>query len=167
MTITRTNARQLRSVLTLCSIIWAALLSAQQPFYVSMTGSKQGKLNSGSTTRNYEGDIVGLGYTHQIVNPPLPAGTAASAAVRSHKVITFTKGVDPTSPKLMSALTSGENFPTVTFSFLAAAASGATQLYYTVTLTNARVTDVQSWFGSQNARIKRSIASSLPLPKKI
>jgi type VI secretion system secreted protein Hcp len=71
---------------------------------------------------------------------------------RQHKPFTITKEVDKSSPILYSILVTNENLPTVTLQFMRANTAGAVGLagagdaekpYYTVTLTNAHISQIR------------------------
>ncbi len=140
---TRSNRTIMIAIVTLLSV---GPMLGQGKFYVQAFGANKAKITGGSITKGTEGDIVGYGYSHQVSNP-VPATGAASANTRSHKVITFTKGIDVSSPRFYTALNSAEVLDQVIFNFRGTTQFGADVLIYSVVLKGARVTDIQCAFG--------------------
>jgi type VI secretion system secreted protein Hcp len=119
-------------------------------FYISITGAKQGKFKGdsagekGSKSSRAKGKIAGIKYSAETTSPRDPA-TGQATGKRMHKPITITKEWDASSPQLFAALATNETLKTVLFEFVKADAAGREAIFYTVTLTNAVVSNVHSY----------------------
>ena len=119
-------------------------------FYISITGTKQGKFKGdaggekGSKPSRAKGKIAGIKYSAETTSPRDPA-TGQATGKRIHKPIVITKEWDAASPQIFSALVTNETLKSVLFEFVKADAAGHEEIYYTVTLTNAVVSNVHSY----------------------
>lgn len=119
-------------------------------FYISITGAKQGKFKGdaggekGSKSSRAKGKIAGIKYSAETTSPRDPA-TGQATGKRTHKPIVITKEWDAASPQLFAALVENENLKTVLFEFVKADVAGHEEIYYTVTLTNAVVSNIHSY----------------------
>jgi type VI secretion system secreted protein Hcp len=92
---------------------------------ISVTGQKQGSF---STT-----PIAVAGFSHAIISPrDLASGLPTGK--RQHQPILITKHIDATTPKLLEALVTNENLPTVTITLV----QGGNNVM-TIKLTNASI----------------------------
>lgn len=117
--------------------------------YLTLKGQKQGQIKGSVTQKGREDSIEVIAVSHEIVSPRDPA-SGLPTGKRMHKPFVITKEIDKSSPLLMKALTSNENITEFILKFWApntkAAAGGAgTEVqYYTVKLTNASITTIDT-----------------------
>jgi type VI secretion system secreted protein Hcp len=73
------------------------------------------------------------------VQSPRDASTGLASGKRQHEPLTIIKEVDPSSPALWGALVNStdKEIPTLKLHFVTTNPQGATQPYFTITLTNA------------------------------
>lgn len=82
-------------LLATITLLFAGRAMAQSYFTVSMSGADKVKFNTGLSGPAFGGYLsMGYGFAHQVTNPVLSTGVA-NAGTRSHKMITFAKGVRP------------------------------------------------------------------------
>lgn len=148
------------------TLLFAGRAMAQSYFTVSMSGADKVKFNTGLSGPAFGGYLsMGYGFAHQVTNPVLSTGVA-NAGTRSHKMITFTKGFDLSTPRIIQALITGEILDKVIFTFQGPSMTinpGQNANVYTITLTGARITDAQSFFGNA----KNESAGFLPPPGNV
>ena len=119
-------------------------------FYISITGAKQGKFKGdsvgekGTKDSRAKGKIAGIRYSAETTSPR-DAATGQATGKRIHKPITITKEWDAASPQIFAALVSNETLKTVLFEFVKPDAAGREEIYFTVTLTNAVISNVHSY----------------------
>lgn len=114
------------------------------PCYLSLDGENQGKIEGSVQIRGHDNEILvqGVEGLHDIPRSPqtgLPTGK------RVHHPLTVVKEIDKSSPKLMQALTSGEQLKTVNLEFYRINDKGLEELYYTIKLQNAIIVDIRTW----------------------
>ena len=126
--------------ITVASLLLLAATSAaaSQPFYVKITGASQGVIEGGVTAGGREGTIEGFEY-HHLVEIPIDPGSGLPTGRAQHQVVIFTKEVDKATVNLWRALDNGENLTKVEFMFYRVTNVGLQELYYKVTLTDAKV----------------------------
>lgn len=108
-------------------------------FYVTIEGTKQG-LFHGESTRA-KGKLEGLTFNEE-VQSPRDAATGQATGRRIHQPVTFTKRWGAASPQLFQAAVTNEVLKSVLFEFVRADAGGKEQVFQTVRLTNATVSDL-------------------------
>lgn len=115
------------------------------PFHMSITGTTQGNISEGACEmQGREDTILCQALEHEIAIPRdrqsgLPTGK------RVHGPLTVTKVFDKSSPKLYSALVSGERLTDVTLKFYRINPSGTEEHYFTIKLTNAIIVSIRPW----------------------
>ena len=107
------------------------------PCYLSIEGQNQGKIEGSSTVTGHEGMILVQAVEHLIDIPKNPQ-TGLPAGKRVHQGMTLTKEIDKSSPKLLQALTSGEQLKSVVLEFYRISPKGTEEKYYTITLSKDR-----------------------------
>lgn len=111
--------------------------------YLSLKGSKQGAIQGSVTTAGLEGMIEVYSYTHSIISP-VDAGTGQPSGKRQHKPLTITKPLDKSTPLLYQSLVTSETLSTWELDFYHTTSAGKSELYYTIELTNARISEITS-----------------------
>ncbi|UQZ88933.1 type VI secretion system tube protein Hcp [Deltaproteobacteria bacterium Smac51] len=124
------------------------------PAYLSIQGERQGNITAGNFTEDSVGNIWQEGhedetlieaFEHQIVLPRDPQ-SGQPTGQRVHKPFKVTKVMDKCSPLLFRSLTSGEKLPEVKMKFYRTSAQGTMEHYYTITLEDAIIVDITSYF---------------------
>ena len=110
------------------------------PFYVTITGAKQGAFKGESTNAKHTQSIEGLGFSFDTQTPVDPT-TGQASSKRQHSPITITKEWGAASPQLLQALTTNEVLTSVVFEFVFTSPTGVEQAFQTITLTNATVVE--------------------------
>ena len=111
--------------------------------YLEVTGQTQGKIAGSVTMAGRENTIAVYGWSHEIVSPR-DAASGLPTGKRQHSPFTITKPLDKASVGLVAALANNETLTNVTLRAWRPTATGREQQYYTVTLTNANVSQIQS-----------------------
>lgn len=114
--------------------------------YMTIKGQKQGNISGSVTQKGRENSILVHAYSHEIVSPRDPQ-SGLPTGKRMHKPLVIVKQIDKSSPLLWLALANNENLTTCQIQFFtpaiaAAGAAGAEQQTYTITLTNASISDI-------------------------
>jgi type VI secretion system secreted protein Hcp len=109
--------------------------------YLKLNGSKQGEIKGSVTQKGREGKIMVIAAIHEVVSPT-DSITGLPTGKRQHKPFRITKDVDRSSPLLYKAMLNNENITKWELQFWTSSATGEEEQYYTVKLTNARITDV-------------------------
>ncbi|MDE2120783.1 MAG: Hcp family type VI secretion system effector [Betaproteobacteria bacterium] len=114
------------------------------PCYLVLEGQNQGKIEGSTKVKGHEGKILVQAVEHTIEIPKSPQ-TGLPTGKRVHGPMTLTKEIDKASPKLFQALTSGEQMKDVTLQYMRISPKGTEEVYYTVKLQNAIITNVRAW----------------------
>ncbi len=99
-------------------------------------------LDSGGSVHGVQGACMVTAFQHEIKSPRDPASGLPTGR-RQHKPFTITKPLDKSTPLIRGAMAQGKHFPTVVIRMYRPGASGEEQHYFTITLTNAQVADVE------------------------
>jgi type VI secretion system secreted protein Hcp len=110
--------------------------------YLKLEGKNQGSIEGDCTQKGHEKWILvyGLDWSMEIprdVHSGLPTGQ------RIHHPITIKKKLDPASPLIAQACSSGEQMKKWQLDFHQISEKGQEELYYTIQLENAIVVDVK------------------------
>ena len=89
-----------------------------------------------------EGTVEVIEMDHK-VHIPTDIHTGRSSGVRQHGRMTVRAAIDAATPYLYKAVTEGETYATVQFSFYQIDETGTEMEYYTIALENVRVAEVQ------------------------
>lgn len=100
-----------------------------------------GDIQGGVSSPGAEGAMNVLGFSHEVVSPR-DAASGLPTGKRQHKPISITKPIDKATPLLMHALVSNDNLPSCTLEFYRQSATGETEKYYTIKLTNASISSI-------------------------
>jgi type VI secretion system secreted protein Hcp len=106
-----------------------------------MVMSDGAMLDSGEAVHGVQGACMVTAFEHEVTSPRdhasgLPTGR------RQHKPFTISKPIDRATPLLHHAMIDGAHFPTVQLRMYRPGAAGEAQHYFTMTLTNAQVVDM-------------------------
>jgi len=115
--------------------------------YLTLDGTKQGVIKGPCTLPGREDSIVVVETTHEL-STPVDSVSGQASGKRIHKPLKIVKAVDRSSPKLFQALVTSETLKTVKLRFWApgsqAGTVAATEVhYFTITLTNAHIRNIQ------------------------
>lgn len=111
-------------------------------FYVTIEGTKQGKFKGESPREKHTAKIAGLSYSHEIKSPR-DVATGQASGKRQHGAIVFSKEWGPSSPQLFQALVTNEVLKSVLFEFFHTTPEGMEEVYHTIKLTNATVSNIK------------------------
>ena len=111
--------------------------------YMSLTGNNQGDIQGDCTQKGREQTILVYDIKHEI-EIPRDTHTGLPTGQRIHHPLIITKRIDNSSPKLMQACTTGEQFSKVQVDFYQINPNGAEELYYQITLSNAIIVKMKN-----------------------
>ncbi len=113
-----------------------------QDAYMTLKGQKSGEVKGSVATPGHEGSIRVVAAHHEITSPRDQLSGQATGK-RIHRPFMVTKELDKSSPVLYRMLASNETITSMVVKFMAPSpTSGATINNYTVTLTNAGISDI-------------------------
>jgi type VI secretion system secreted protein Hcp len=115
-------------------------------FYVSIEGTKQGKFKGESARKEHKDKLVGIRFNYQIKSPR-DAASGQATGKRQHHPVTITKEWGAATPQLFQALVTNEVLKTVQLEFVQPTATGKNQVYHTIKLINAVVSDIKQYSG--------------------
>jgi type VI secretion system secreted protein Hcp len=110
--------------------------------FLQVTGQVQGEIQGSVTQAGRENQILVYGWSHEILSPR-DAASGLPTGKRQHAPLTITKPVDKSTPKLLQALVTNEVLTAVLRAWQPSR-TGKEFQYYTIELTNAAVSQVQS-----------------------
>ncbi len=110
--------------------------------YLTLEGQSQGDIEGDVTLAGREGTIEVTSFEYEVASPR-DAATGLPTGRRQHEPIKVTKRVDQSSPMLFQALVTNENLPSFELRFYRPTREGREEQFYTVRLTDARVTKVR------------------------
>ncbi|WP_095093025.1 Hcp family type VI secretion system effector [Pseudomonas sp. Irchel 3A5] len=122
------------------------------PAYLSVEGTTQGLITSGTFTQDSVGNIYQEGhedqilvqaFDHQVIIPRDPQ-SGQPTGQRVHKPLMITKVFDKASPLLFTALTTGERLTKCRLEWYRTSAEGTQQHYFTIELEDAIIVDITS-----------------------
>lgn len=108
--------------------------------YATVKGKQQGLISAGCSSMDSIGNKGQAGHLDQILINSLNYAMSREQHVSHHPVV-FTKPIDKSSPLLGVAISSNESLE-VLFEFYRTNASGAQELYFTILLTDATISDI-------------------------
>jgi type VI secretion system Hcp family effector len=121
-----------------CLLALSTVASADQ-IYVTVNGTQQGVMKGEST--HVAGKMEALKFGFLVTQPG--GATGASTGRPQHGVVRITKIVGSSSPQLLQALMMNELMKSVTIDFVATTREGAQKLAYNITLSNAKVINIE------------------------
>ncbi len=117
-------------------------------FYVTIEGTKQGKFKGESIRDAHKAKLSGLSYRHEIKSPR-DIATGQASGKRQHGPISITKEWGASSPQIFQSLVTNEILKSVLFEFIQTTPEGAEEIYHTIKLVNATVSQVRYMTGGQ------------------
>ena len=117
--------------------------------YLQIVGAKQGTFKGEAARVAGTNYIAVLSFSYS-VNAPFDPATGMATGKREHHPLIITKALDATSPQISGALASNETLTKVTLEFMQSSAAGKEMAYYTITLTNARISEVRQHMDQTN-----------------
>jgi type VI secretion system secreted protein Hcp len=111
-------------------------------FQISVKGTKQGQFKGD----NPSGKMIGLSFENEITSPRDTA-TGQASGKRQHRPVRIIKAWGPASPQFYEAIVNNEVLPSVLFEFVQTTPQGIEQVFYTVNLTNAAISDFRQYTG--------------------
>jgi type VI secretion system secreted protein Hcp len=113
-------------------------------FYVTVEGSKQGKLKGESPREQHKDKLPGLGF-HYSVSSPRESGSGQATGRRTHQPVSFVKEWGAATPQLFQALCTNEVLKSVLFEFVRTNDNGEEYVFHTIKLTNAQVNEIEQY----------------------
>jgi type VI secretion system secreted protein Hcp len=140
------------------------------PVYMSIEGSTQGKITSGATTPESVGNVYQNGHENETmvkafshnINIPRNTTTGQPTGQRTHNPMTVTKSFDKSSPLLFNALTKGETLTKVELKWYRTSYAGKPEHYFSIILEDAVIVDIDSYLESQEVAASNQVT---PLEK--
>lgn len=114
------------------------------PFFITVEGNIQGKFKGESLLSGHSEHQEGVAFSYEIKAPTDRASGQASGK-RQHGALTITKEWGASSPQYFQALTTNEQLKTVVLQFVRYDQTGEETVYQKITLTNARVLQINSF----------------------
>jgi len=115
-------------------------------FTVAIEGAKQGKFKGEGTHEGSRDKIIGLGFEYEIKSPR-DAATGTATGKRVHLPMVIMKEWGAASPQIFQAAVTNETLKSVVLEFFqsgeGARGSGASEVFYTIRLTNASIAGVK------------------------
>jgi type VI secretion system secreted protein Hcp len=108
-------------------------------FYLWMKGEKQGDIKGECTVEHSKDSIVCSAFESGCV-APFDAQTGMGTGRRRYTPVKITHEVDMASPGIWQALSSNEAIKEATLKFWKASLKGTPEHFYTIKLTNGRIT---------------------------
>ncbi len=110
---------------------------------VSIVGQAQGQFHGDRDAAPAEGEASNITEFSYDVQQTFDPATGAPSGHRVHGPVRFRKAWNSGSPQIMTAIATNENLTTVKFQFLrrGQAAGADVEMFYTITLSNARVVE--------------------------
>jgi type VI secretion system secreted protein Hcp len=112
--------------------------------YLKLKGQKHGEVKGSVTQKGREGKIMVIAASHEVLSPRDSVSGNATGKVQ-HEPFIITKEVDKATPVLYEMLVTNENITEWELQFWkpgSGSGSGVEKQYYTVKLTNAKITDI-------------------------
>jgi len=132
-----------------------AVWAQQRPaFYVTIDGTRQGRLKGESAAPAHAGQLPGLRFTYNVTSPRDTIRDTAiglAPAARQQSTIVFTKEWGAASPQLFSAAVTNEVLKSVVFEFVKSNGAGQEYVFQTIRLMNASVTAIRMVVGPLGA----------------
>jgi len=115
-------------------------------FFVTIEGAVQGKFKTDDQKDPKSSRINAVGYDYDVVSPRDPR-TGQATGRRQHGPVKITKALGPSSPQCFKALVTNEAIKSVLIEFVHVNPQGQEQVYFTVTLANASITEYRQLAG--------------------
>jgi type VI secretion system secreted protein Hcp len=136
-----------------CLTLLGSTAYGAEKYYVKIEGSKQGQFK-GEVERNGSRWIEITAFSAG-VQSPRDASSGQVSGKRQHKPISITKEVDEASPQIFRAATTNEVLKDVVIQSVRPGPKGQEQVYQTITLTNAVISEVKRLSGKNKNEQER------------
>lgn len=130
----------LATVIAILGLVSAAY--AEPNAIMRIKAGKQGEIKGGVTQKGREGSMAIVAFEHRVLTP-MDATSGLATGKRQHKPLRITKTIDRASPLLRNALINNETLKEVTIQFFQPSGTGAETNYYTITLGNAHIAEIE------------------------
>jgi len=129
-------------------------------FYVTVDGSKQGKLKGDSRRKGQADKLTGLAFRYGVATPR-EAGSGMPTGRRTHQPVSFVKEWGAATPQLFQALTTNESIKSVLFEFIGTDETGRENVFHTIKLVNASITEIKQYVERDSALNDRDATGPL------
>jgi len=119
-------------------------------FYVTVEGTKQGKLAGESNREAHADKLAGLAF-HYSVGTPRESGSGMPTGRRTHQPVSFVKEWGAATPQLFHALTTNESIKSVLFEFINTDETGEEKVFHTIKLVNASIAEIKQYVERDSA----------------
>lgn len=127
------------TMLCACALAFATASQAATDLYVKIEGARQGVFKGETVAKGRETWLEGISFGYEVVSPTDPV-TGGATGKTQFGMVSFAKNWGASSPQLFQALSTNEALKTVVFEFLQPnSIKGTSEVFYRVTLTNARI----------------------------
>ncbi|MBF0466346.1 MAG: Hcp family type VI secretion system effector [Nitrospirae bacterium] len=119
------------------------------PLHMELTGEKQGKIEGSCDMKGREGTIFVYSLQHGVSIPYHTGGTGGASIAsgkRVHSPLQITKQTDKSTPKLLLALSTGENIKELKIKWYRISKQGKEEHYFTTKLESAVIVDAHMHF---------------------
>ena len=113
-------------------------------FYVTIEGKQQRKFQGEAKGQGLDEKIVGIAFSYD-VKSPRDAASGMAMGKRQHGPVIITKEWGAASPQIFQALVENEVLRTVLVEFVRTNEEGAEEIYQTIKLSNAFVTEIRQY----------------------
>jgi type VI secretion system secreted protein Hcp len=113
-------------------------------FYVTIEGTKQGKLMGESIRKAHREALTGISF-HYAVSSPRDVASGQASGKRQHQPIVFVKEWGAASPQLFSALVTNEVLKSVLFEFVKTDENGEEFVHHSIRLTSASISQIEQY----------------------
>jgi type VI secretion system secreted protein Hcp len=113
-------------------------------FYVTVEGTKQGRLKGESVAEAHRDKLRGISF-HYAVSSPRDAASGQASGKRQHQPVVFVKEWGAASPQLFQALVSNESLKSVLFEFVKTNENGEEVIYHSIKLTSASISAIEQY----------------------
>jgi type VI secretion system secreted protein Hcp len=122
-------------------------------FFVSIEGTRQGKLKGESLRPNAADKIEALGVSYEVLSSH-DLATGQASGKRQHKPVTITKEWGAATPQLFQALVTNEILKTVLIEFIGVSRDGRSEVAHWIRLTNATVSHIREFTEKEQAGLR-------------
>ena len=120
-------------------------------FYVTVEGSRQGKLKGESDREEHAEKLAGLSF-HYSVAAPRDAASGMATGRRTHQPVSFVKEWGAATPQLQQAMITNESFKSVLFEFVKTTENGEEYVFHTIKLGTALISEIQQYVEPDTAQ---------------
>jgi type VI secretion system secreted protein Hcp len=125
--------------------------------YVTIEGTKQGKFKGDDATSQSKSEFFDYSFS---LSQPIDATSGQATGKAKYGAVTIVKKNGYSTPQIIQALTTNEVLKSVLIEFVKIQSDGMQVVYYTVKLTNARISRVNQTCNNEQPSLKQG---SFPL----